>query len=138
MSDAYRADTPDISQLTPATGRVGQPATGTYGEKAALADLQRALPAPTPGLTPPGAEPPVGTGGPLPLAAPSGALPRSIAAPSSRVAEPLSTPLTQPIPIGETPSEQLRQQVSAWANDPTRADTFRAWAQSILDRLGQA
>jgi hypothetical protein len=130
---------PDVSQMTPATGRVGAPASGTYGEKAALADTMAALPAPTPGLTPPGADrAPSGAGGPLPLSPPSGALPRSIGAPSTRPHEPMATPLTQPMPIAEEPSMQLRQQVEAWAHDPQRSDTFRAWAQSILNRMEPA
>ena len=138
MSDAYRADTPDISQLTPATGRVGAPASGTYGEQQALRDIESALPAPTPG--PAGAQPAPspGGGGGLPLAPPSGALPRSIMAPTTRPSEPISTPLAQPIPIGETPNAVLRQRVRAWATDPTVSDSQRSWAQHILYMLGEA
>ena len=135
MSDAYRADTPDISQLTPATGRVGAPASGTYGEQQALRDIESALPAPTPG--PAGAQPAPspGGGGGLPLAPPSGALPRSIMAPTTRPSEPISTPLAQPIPVGETPSQQKRQLLEAWSRDPSLSETTRLWAQSILDSL---
>jgi hypothetical protein len=128
---------PDISQMAPATGAVGAPPSGTYGEKAALAELEAALPAPT---TPDGAAAGPGGGGGggmLPVAGPSGALPRSIGAPTACPYEPMSTPLSQPIPVGETPSAQTRQQVEAWARDPQRSETFRAWAQSILDRLTQ-
>lgn len=138
MSDAYggRPAVPDISQLAPANGRVGVPASGTYGEKAALAELEGSLPPPTVAQEQGGAPLP-GGGGPLPLPGPSGALPRSIAAPSTRPMEPMSTPLAQPMPIGETPSAQLRQQIEAWARDSSKSETFRAWAQSMLDRLAQ-
>lgn len=137
MSDAFntvRGDTPDISQLTPATGRVGQPATGTYGEQQALADLERALPAPT--ATPEQEGPSFeATGGEMPLPPPSGDLPRSILAPSTRPDEPLATPPAQPVPIGETPSEQQIQWLQALVRDPNLRETTRMWAQSILDGL---
>lgn len=136
MSDAY-GEMPDISQLAPATGRVGAPASGTYGEKAALVDLQRQLPAPTVPQGQPQAGP-TPSSGPLPLPGPSGALPKSISAPSTRPAEPLSTPLTQPMPIAETPSGQQRQILQAWARDPNLRETTRIWAQGILDALGSA
>lgn len=138
MSDAY-GDMPDISQLTPATGRVGAPPSGTYGETAALHDLQRQLPAPT--APPQGQGMPAASPGMMPLPEPSGALPRSLTpgsiAPSTRPSEPLSTPLTQQTPIAETPSAQKRQMLEAWARDPTLSETMRTWAQMILDQLGQ-
>ncbi len=140
MSDAY-GDMPDISQLTPATGRVGQPQSGTYGEAAALNEVEAALPAPTGAPAGPGMGAPSPSSGPLPLAPPSGALPRSLMPgkimPSTRPQEPLSTPLTQPIPVGETPSAQKVQLLQAWARDATLSETTRVWAQSILASLGQ-
>jgi hypothetical protein len=132
MSDPYGM--PDISQMAPAGGPVGAPPSGTYGEGGPLQQLRDSLPAPTgPQSSPPGAT--GGGGGPLPLPPPSGALPANIAAPSNRPYEPMSAPLPQPIPVGETPSAQTRQQVEAWARDPSRSETFRLWAQAILDRL---
>jgi hypothetical protein len=137
MSDAY-GGMPDISQLTPATGRVGQPASGTYGEGAPLADLQRQLPAPT--APPQGMDAaPSPAGGLMPEPPPGGALPRSLmpgsVAPTTRPSEAPSTPLTMPTPIAETPSEQQIQRLEAWARDPNVSETTRAWAQSILDSL---
>lgn len=136
MSDAY-GDLPDISQLTPATGKVGAPASGTYGEGAALADLQRQLPPPT---APQGQAAP-GSPGMMPMPEAGGALPRSLTpgsiAPTTRPAEPLSTPLTQQMPIGETPSAQQRQLLEAWASDPNLRETTRVWAQSVLAALGE-
>jgi hypothetical protein len=133
VSDGYGM--PDVSQMAPAGGPVGAPASGTYGEGAPLTALRESLPAPTGAAAEAGPAAGPAPGGPLPLPSPSGALPAGLSAPSTRPYEPLSTPLTQATPVGETPSARNRQQVEAWAKDHTKSETFRAWAQSILDRL---
>jgi hypothetical protein len=133
MSDPYGM--PDISQMAPATGPVGAPPSGTYGEGGPLQQLRDSLPAPAAPAAGPAAGPSGGGGGAMPMPPPSGALPKGISAPTTRPYEPMSTPLSQPIPVGETPSAQQRQQVEAWARDPSKSETFRMWAQSILDRL---
>jgi hypothetical protein len=133
-------DVPDIATMAPASGRVGAPDSGTYGEKAQAAQLEADLPSSSPSPGPsPQALPPMGGGMPTPPP-PSGAggLPAGIIAPTRRPGEAVSTPLSMPAPVAATSSEQQIQTLQMWANDPQRSQIFREWAQIALEKLGAA
>jgi hypothetical protein len=135
-------DVPDIATMAPASGAVGKPESGTYGEKAQAAQLAADLPSTDAGAAPggpPQALPPMGGGMPTPPP-PSGAggLPAGITAPTRRPGEAVSTPLSMPAPVAATSSEQQIQTLQMWANDPQRSQMFREWAQIALEKLGAA
>jgi hypothetical protein len=132
------ASMPDVASQQPASGGQNKPASGTYGEGAALQQLEAQLPGTGGGPGGPGpVQPtpaPVGPG--LPPRQ-SGALPGAIAAPTRNPDEAISTPLTTTAPVGAMPSEQRIQMYRFLATTPSVSETTRAWAQSVLASFGQ-
>jgi hypothetical protein len=131
-------DVPDIAQMAPASGKVGAPSSGTYGEKAQADQLARDLPSSSgPGGAGPSPQPlpPMGGGMPQP-AAPKGGLPAGLMAPTRRPNEPVETPLTAPAPVAASSNEQLVQFAQMVATDPNVSQMFREWAQLQLEKLG--
>jgi hypothetical protein len=125
----------DIAAMTTAVGRQGAPNSGTYGEKAALDELQSELPQPEP-AAPQSPQPTMPSGGGF-QQPPSGGLPKAIFAPTKRPEEPVSTPLSMPMPIADAPTEQQIQTLQAWATNPNASQVFREWAQAALQAYEQ-
>ena len=131
------ADTTDISQLPQSGQGVNTPASGTYGEKAALDRLQQSLPG-SPGAGPSAASPVApmpspGAGAGLSTPPPPG-VPAAILAPTQRPDVPMAGPMpTTPPPPSTLGAQQRRLQVlDALANSPDVAATTREWAQLML------
>ncbi len=129
--------TPDVIEQVPAGGGVNKPASGTYGEKAELAQLQADLPSsdpttapqPTPSATPRG-------GGGVPSAAPSG-LPAGLTLPTQRPDVPVSTPLdVPPGPTAPPDPTQRRVQLLRQLATSGQSAEVREWAQTTLEKLG--
>lgn len=135
------ADMPDVTQLpAPKGGNVNTPASGVYGEGAALERLKQALPAPQqPTDTPPQA-------GPMPTPNPGAGVsnamgpgvPQSIMAPTQRPDVPVNTPLAAPIdPMAAAQSGRQRRLVvlDALENNPNTSDTTREWIRNFRRQL---
>jgi hypothetical protein len=128
-------DVPDINTMAPATGAQNTPASGTYGEKADLANLEAQLPAmdPQAGMPAQAPLPPIGQG---PQSAPPsgpGGLPAGIMAPSNRPHEPVGQALTMPAPMATTSKEQRIQFYWTITQDPSVSQEFREFAQLYID-----
>lgn len=131
-------------QTLPGGQGVNAPASGAYGERAAVDRLQKSLPKAQPAG--PGAE----TGAPvapLPRTSPAGGqsaggLPAAILAPSTRPDVPAMTPLAQPPvnPMAEAQSWRQRNlaMLDALSNDPTRSPVTREWAANAKAKLIRA
>jgi hypothetical protein len=122
----------DVAAMTTAVGRQGSPQSGTYGEKADLAELQAELPS-VDGPTAPQQPSPMPPMGGFTQPAPGG-LPGGLTAPTQRPQEPVSTPLSMPMPISDVPSEQQIATLQAWATNPQASQVFREWAQLALEQ----
>jgi len=136
-------DTTDISKLP--AGGVNAPASGSYGDAAALDRLKEAF------GNIPGAGPQAGPGqqsaAPMPTPAPSqiqspppAGLPPALLAPTQRPNVPVSTPLApagpaMPGPVG--PQQQRLAILDALAQNPAVSDTTRQWAELLRERLIQ-
>lgn len=133
-------DSTDVSKMPmPAGGNVNSPASGSYGEGAALERLKRDLPStasPAPSAqnpTSPMPTPPVGAGV---SNAPSPGVPAAILAPTSRPDVPVSTPLN---PGALTPVQMSGAQrriaiLDTLANSPNVAESTREWAKLALEK----
>jgi hypothetical protein len=134
MSDISAAEgAADITTMSPPGGGQNKPSSGTYGEGAALANLEAQLPGtPSSGAAGPGAVSPPAMGPGLPPRQSAG-LPSAIAAPTRRPGEQVSTPLTAQAPMPSQPSEQRMQLFRALASSPNVSETTRVWAQSVVD-----
>lgn len=142
----------DISQQPSLT--TSQPASGTYGEKAADARLASALPkAPqSPIQTPPGS-----IGQPIPPAPPgqspvlpgagssgpgAGPLPAGLFAPTGQPGTPVSTPLAGPPPnpaaMAQNGQQQRMAQLQALAASPDVSQDTKDWANLVIRHLVQA
>lgn len=134
-------DSTDITQMPTAGGNVNSPASGTYGEGAALERLKQQLPATT------GSGPtaqPGDTAAPMPTppaggmsTPPAGGLPSLLLAPTSRPDVPVSTPLDLGAPAPEALNgRQRRMQVlDTLANSPDMTDETREWATLMISKL---
>lgn len=133
----------------PMGGPVNQPASGTYGEKAALNNLQAQLPqmppavqpgpgqqgppvSPQPPITPtqPGSEGRPQTGGALPPGVPS-----VIVQPTNQPNVPVSTPLQGPPapgPMAQTSAQRRLQILDTLANSPDVAKDTQEWAKMVM------
>lgn len=124
---------------------VGQPASGTYGEKVDLARLQSSLPqsnaptpvpggGPTPSSEPVRPTPPQREGRPPSGAALPPGVPSPVLAPTDQPNVPVSTPLAPDVmqPAASVTSEQRRLQIlDALADDPNVSKETREWAAGL-------
>ena len=137
----------------PSNPNVAQPASGTYGEGAALDRLKSSLPAPPSGAGPTGAAPPApsvepplsvpsgpegrpGTAGPVPPGI-SSALLGPTAYPSRAVATPLGglPGAAAPTPAIAAPDQARLHQLDLLATSPQVSEETRTWAKSVIDVL---
>lgn len=142
-------DTTDISQQ-PSAG-LNRPASGDYGEGAALDRLKQSLP-PTQGPSPAGgAQPPaistqpVGPtptdrgGRPKTAAAMPEGIPSVLAMPTARPGTPVSTPMAappvNPVASAATPDQARLALLDALAHDPSANEQTREWAQHVIRAL---
>lgn len=135
-------DTFDITQQPTAGGNTNAPASGTYGEKAALARLQQSFPA-----TSPGAGPSVQPDGPAPMMSPSpgqvstapAGLPAGLLAPTQRPDVPAFTPPSvpglNPVQSAQTDRQRNLAALDALVHDPNVSPLTREWAQNFIDKL---
>lgn len=139
------AEIPLEADKTASAVNVGQPASGTYGEKTDLANLQKSLPA-SPGG--PEAQQPPGPMSPSPVNAPTpqregrpptGAalppgIPSPILAPTDMPHVPVSTPLSQATDLGASPTgaQQRLAILDALTQDPNVSKETKEWAQIQL------
>lgn len=138
----------DIIEKQPTQDQsVNKPESGTYGEKADRARLERALPPMQPAIQPSGGGPtPMGGTSPTvpplpggrPKVAPPG-VPAAVMGPTDRPGVPTQTPLTGPVqsPIATAESVAqariaLLQQLAT--SDEVSAET-REWAEMVLEIL---
>ncbi len=133
-------DSPDVVEQQPAGGGVNKPASGTYGEKTELANLQAALPQgepPAPGPTvQPTPRPAGGGAGPT---APAG-LPAGLSAPTQRPEVPVGTPLQAPAPTdpyaGAVDERQRRLRLlEMLSQHPQASPELREWADTVMRKL---
>jgi hypothetical protein len=126
------AEMPMIEQMAPASGGVGEPSSGSYGEKQQVADLEAALPPmeqPT-GQPAPRPVPPMAPGM---LAPQSGGLPKGMMLPSRRPEEAPGAPLSMQAPM---PSTTPEQRIAKWheiASNPNNSEEFRRLARMLLE-----
>lgn len=125
---------PDVAQQLPAGGGVNKPASGTYGEGAALDRLKSQLPGEAADQVSQVVPPPAPTG-PAPLTAPTPGLPRALLAPSRGV--PATTPLTVQAEPQVGPSAELVRVAQALLRRKESSPTAREWARIVLGRLDQ-
>jgi hypothetical protein len=125
-------------EKTPMAGTsVNKPESGTYGEKADLANLQQSLPPMGPGG---GAE-----GGPAPMPQPSPAMPgrpggRPMNAPAGVPdvllgTEDAATPAAAPNAPGASPEAARLALLEQLASSTEVSETTRAWARLVLESL---
>lgn len=135
------------------TPNVNQPSSGTYGEKAAVANLESALPpmAPAEGGPAAGAAPQSGLSGDAPLAPvplPSrtppqqpGGIPDVLLGPTARPMEPAGAPVAAPLAFPETQQTSAQRRVQTLiglSNDPAVSEETREWAQMWVKTLTSA
>jgi hypothetical protein len=127
----------DISKTPLPANPVNKPASGTYGEKAAVERLNAALPASPAvpaapqGPTAPGMPSP---GGGLPPA-PTGAVPDVLLSPTGMPDTPMSTPLggVAPPPLDSFTVKQRRlYALQALAANPEVSSETREWAKTVI------
>lgn len=125
-------------------GNTNTPASGVYGEKAALSRLEASLPSPAP----------VGPGGqsgapiaPLPNTSPArtggtGEVPGALLAPTTQPDVPQSSPLAMAAPSPLAAAQTWRQRnlvaLDALSQSPTVSPETREWAASTRDKLIRA
>jgi hypothetical protein len=143
------ADTPDIGAVP--TQGVNKPASGTYGEKTALNNLQASLPTKE-GAGAGGPQPPpvssapvrVAGGGPegrpkTAAALPPG-VPSALAAPTQQPGVPVGTPLDMgqtAAPVGNS-IEQSMLILQNLASSPAVSADTREWAQMTIELIVEA
>lgn len=133
------AEQVDINKMPLAGGNVNAPASGTYGEGAALERLKQSLPMAETGAAPSAADPTAPM--PTPPAGgmstpPTGGLPSPLLAPTQRPDVPVSTPLGAPTaPMPATGRQQRMAILDALANSPDVSDETREWASMMVKRL---
>lgn len=135
-------DTTDITKMPMPGGNVNAPASGTYGDNAALERLKQELPSAPTGSAPsamdPSAPMPVPPTGPAP-APPSGGVPAALMGPTQRPDVPVNTPLDlaagAPGPISMTGRQRRMQILDALANSPDVSDETREWASLMIEKL---
>lgn len=137
----------DIEKTPTQNTSVNKPESGTYGEKAELANLRRSLPemqplagnAPAPGGMAPGS-PPVERSAPMgrPKTGPR-MLPGPILNPTSQPDVPLDQPRVSPappIPQKQSAADQQRLAIlDALSTHPEVSEETREWAQLVLEAL---
>lgn len=136
MSDTF---TPDVAQQIPAGGGANTPASGEFGEKAALARLEQQLPQAEAEAEAEQGPSPLPAGSEAPITPPTEGLPRGLFAPSRQPDVPASTPLTEVPPPPSTPTEKVLR-VLEILSDETNASvsrTTRQWARTVLESLGR-
>jgi hypothetical protein len=133
-------DSTDVSQLPTDGPAVNAPASGTYGEGAALERLKASFPVnPAPAGQAPGPTPmptpPTGAGiGTAPVGLPPGlALPTM--QPSTPVATPLSAPAPNPAAVAQTARQRNLATLNALIDNPNTATETKEWAQIALRNL---
>ena len=133
-------DATEISKMPMPGGNVNAPASGTYGEGAALEALKKQLPS-TPAAGPstqnpvaPMPTPPAGAGV---SNTPAPGLPSALLAPTQRPDVPVSTPLagSGPAPMPMSAQQQRLHALDVLANDPNVSPETREWAQALVARL---
>lgn len=131
-------ETPDVLEQVPAGGGMNKPASGTYGEKTELADLQRQLPS-SDAPAPPGPSPvPTGppSGRPAPAEPPG--MPRGLTMPTQRPDTPVSTPLEGPAPdpmAGAVDARQRRLRYLDLLEQNAESAEVREWASIVKQKL---
>jgi hypothetical protein len=133
-------DSPNINQITPATGKQSMPSSGAYGEGADLANLEASLPSLPPGGQPPASQPqaimptvePPQVGSPPPGAQ----LPPGLTAPTRHPDMPVSQPLTPTAaPFLGDPREQRIQLLHVLTTSPGVSADTKEWATTVLKWL---
>jgi hypothetical protein len=124
---------PDVAQQIPAGGGQNKPASGTYGETAALDRLKSQLPGEATDQ-PAAVTPPPMPSGPG-VTPPSPGLPKALMAPVAP-GIPATTPLTQDVAPTVGPNAELVRTAQALLRAPTTSPTTREWARLLLARLG--
>lgn len=135
-------DTTDISKMPTDGPAVNAPASGTYGEGAALERLRQSFPvAPAggggqgPQPVPPMQQPPTGAGV---SNAPTG-LPPGLLLPTNQPNVPASTPLAAPQPNPVAAAQTMRQKrlavLDSIVASPTVSEATREWATHLRDLL---
>ena len=128
------------------TPSVNQPASGPYGEQTALQNLKKSLPPgamgnPAPLPSPAPASGPGPAASPLPMGKPiaggggPGGLPSVLTGPTTRPAEPVTTPM-QPMAPGQgaTPPDMITV-LYALASSPQVSPQTREWAQVTINKI---
>lgn len=137
-------DTTDVTKMPTAGGGMNKPASGTYGEGAALERLRAAFPLGG-GTGAPGAAPPQAPPMPVPAAGggvstPPTGLPAGLLAPTSQPDVPASTPLAagpppNPVAQAQTSAQRNLAIATALLDDPRTSEATKEWAQSIINAL---
>lgn len=135
------SDTTDISKMALPGGNVNAPASGTYGEGAALQRLKEQLPAVEQTAQEPGMSgapmPTPPSGASMPSQPPAG-LPSAILSPSTRPDVPVSTPLGVPsMPVADTGRQKRMAMLDALENDPNASAATKEWAGTVRRALIQ-
>jgi hypothetical protein len=130
--------TPDVLAQVPAGGGMNKPASGTYGEKTELAQLQAELPQAEPAVQPDVRPSPAAPMGGPPPSAPSG-LPQGLMAPSQRPDVPVSTPLAGPAAdpmAGAVDARQRRlRMLEILCYHPQASPELREFAENLKQKL---
>jgi hypothetical protein len=132
-------ESPDVLEQVPAGGGMNKPESGTYGEKAALADLQKQLPVQDQQQPGPAMQPTPGPMGGRP--APSSGLPPGLMAPTRQPDVPVSTPLTGQSAVGSplAGAADVRQKrlllLDALSQSPEVSPETREWASIMKQKL---
>lgn len=140
-------DNPELEKTPMADTSVNRPESGTYGEKADLAQLRQSLPPMgAPGAEGTGAAPPAPTGpaGPGPGArrppqSGQGGIPAALLAPTDRPDVPLGQPLApggvQMPPRAQAADQQRLAILDALTTHPDVSEETRDWAKLVRDSL---
>jgi hypothetical protein len=137
----------DVSQIAVAGGKgnINKPASGTYGEGAALSRLKQSLPStpggpsqPTGPATAPTAPPPPPPMAPQPPG--ESGLPAALLRPTDRPNVPINTPLQpypqNPVAAAQTPKQANLALLLAMAESDEVSEATKEWAKSVLAALG--
>ena len=117
----------DVAQQIPAGGNVSAPSSGSYGEGAALARLESALPGSDPSQQQ--AQSPLPAMTPRTPEAPPSGLPPGLLAPTRQPDVPVGTPLAQPnIIVGNGPEQRVAL-LEALIASPTVSEETKQFAQ---------
>jgi hypothetical protein len=132
-------DSPNVQQLP--TNSVSEPASGTYGEKAASARLEQALPLAPQGQSSPQGPAPAQAAAPGP--GPAGPPPTSadilLQGPTTQPEISPNTPLAaMPAPMqAQTPEQAMLAKLELLANDPGVSKDTKVWASQMRDRIAR-